>query len=135
MKGIKKILKKIAVFGLGPVLGIAQRKLYGKNLTVFCYHDVTDAPSDFSRENALHVPPKVFDYQISYIKKNFNVIEPKQLMEQVYRLNKLEYKLTSQKLYSYQIINEPLFFGVPNEPQQIAYIVMIYVKSRKCLII
>ena len=34
------------------------------------------------------------------------------------KLNKLEYKLTSQKLYSYQFINESLFFGIPIEPQQ-----------------
>ena len=87
MKEIKKILKKNIVFGLGSVLGIAQRKLYGKNLTVFCYHDVTNAPSDFSSENGLNVTPEVFNYQIAYIKKNFNVIGPKQLMEKTLPTN------------------------------------------------
>ena len=82
MRRLKKLLKPIAIFGLGSVFWIAQRRIFGNSLTVFCYHDVTNTPSDFSRENALNVPPEVFDYQIAYIKKNFNLIEPKQLMEQ-----------------------------------------------------
>ena len=82
MKRLKKFVKPLAVFGIGSVLGILQRRIIENSLTVFCYHDVTKTPSDFSRQNSLNVPPKVFDYQIDYIKKNFNVIEPKQLMEQ-----------------------------------------------------
>ena len=82
MRRLKKLLKPIAIFGLGSVFWIAQRRIFGNSLTVFCYHDVTNTPSDFSRENALNVPPEVFDHQIGYIKKYFNLIEPKQLLEQ-----------------------------------------------------
>ena len=87
MKGLKKFIKPLAVFCLGSVLGMAQRRIFGNSLTVFCYHDVTNAPSDFSRVNTLNVPPEMFEYQIAYIKENFNVIEPKQLMEQTLPTN------------------------------------------------
>ena len=87
MKGLKKFIKPLAVFWLGSVLGMVQRKIFGNSLTVFCYHDVTNAPSEFSRENTLNVPPEMFEYQIAYIKENFNVIEPKQLMEQTLPTN------------------------------------------------
>ena len=81
LRGLKNLVKPLAVFGIGSVLGMAQRRIFRKSLTVFCYHDVTNTPGDFSRENDLNVLPEVFDYQIVYIKKYFNVIEPKQLME------------------------------------------------------
>ena len=87
MKGLKNFIKPLAVFWLGSVLGMAQRRIFGNSLTVFCYHDVTNAPSYFSQENTLNVPPEMFEYQIAYIKENFNVIEPKQLMEQTLPTN------------------------------------------------
>jgi len=82
LKRLKKILKPLAEFGIGSIIGIAQRKIFEHSLTVFCYHDVTNFPSDFSRENLLNVPPEVFNYQISFIKNNFNLIKPSQLMEE-----------------------------------------------------
>jgi hypothetical protein len=77
----KKIVKPFAEFLLGSVLGMAQMKILKNKLTVFCYHDITNTPSDFSRENSLNVPPEVFNFQIEHIKRNFNVIGPKQLLE------------------------------------------------------
>ena len=82
MKGFKNFIRPLAVFWLGSVVGMVHMRIIRDSLTVFCYHDVTNNPSDFSRENTLNVTPKLFDYQINFIKENFNVIEPKQLMDQ-----------------------------------------------------
>ena len=75
MRELKKFVKPLVVFGIGSVLGMVQKGIFGNSLTVFCYHDVTNTPSDFSRENALNVSPEVFEYQIAYIKKNFNLLK------------------------------------------------------------
>ena len=48
--------------------------VYTKNrLTIFCYHDVSNNPSEFSHSHDLNVPPSIFEYQIGYINKKFNV--------------------------------------------------------------
>jgi len=60
---------------------MAQMRILRNKLTVFCYHDITNTPSDFSLENSLNVSLEVFKFQIKHIKKNFNLIEPKQLLE------------------------------------------------------
>ena len=49
-------------------------------LTIFCYHDVSNNPSEFSHNHDLNVPPSIFEYQIDYINKKFNVISPDDLM-------------------------------------------------------
>ena len=50
--------------------------ILSKSLTIFCFHDITDKPSQFSLENGLYIPIDVFEYQIQYINKYFNVINP-----------------------------------------------------------
>ena len=67
------------MFGTNPFFRIFQTRIFGKFITIFCYHDVTNQPSNFSIENNLHVSNNVFEYQVEFIKKNFSVIEPKQL--------------------------------------------------------
>jgi hypothetical protein len=58
-------------------------KLYTENkLTIFCYHDVSNNPSEFSKKHDLNVYPKVFDYQINFIDNNFNVISPDDLLNE-----------------------------------------------------
>lgn len=46
---------------------------------VFCYHEITDNPSDFQKKNKLYVSKKNFKKQISFVKKLFNMIDPKDL--------------------------------------------------------
>ena len=46
---------------------------------VFCYHEITDKPSDFQKKNKLFVTKKNFKKQIGFIKKLFNVINPDDL--------------------------------------------------------
>ena len=56
-------------------------KLYTENkLTIFCYHDVSNNPSEFSRTYDLCIPPDIFEYQIDFINNNFNVISPNELL-------------------------------------------------------
>ena len=50
------------------------------NLTIFCYHDVSDSPSEFSYKHDLNVSPKIFEYQVDFINRNFNVISPDNLL-------------------------------------------------------
>jgi len=52
-----------------------------KSLTVFCYHDITNSPSEFSINYGLNIDPKTFEYQIKLIKNNFNIIDPDKLLE------------------------------------------------------
>jgi peptidoglycan/xylan/chitin deacetylase (PgdA/CDA1 family) len=79
-KAIKKILKPIVIFCLGSTVGYFRNNILNNSVTIFCYHDITNEPSDFSRENNLDVSTEVFNYQIAYIKNNFNIIEPSQLL-------------------------------------------------------
>lgn len=45
------------------------------------YHDISDEPSEFSESHGLNVPPTLFEYQIRFIKNQFNVISPDDLLE------------------------------------------------------
>lgn len=49
-------------------------------LSVFVYHDVSNNPSEFSRMYNLNVKPEIFDYQLNFIKKNFNIIGPDEFL-------------------------------------------------------
>ena len=49
-------------------------------LTVFCYHDVSSNPSEFSEKFGLNVYPEEFNFQINFINRNFNVISPDDLI-------------------------------------------------------
>lgn len=62
-------------------IGLFHNYFVRNALTVFLYHDVSDNPSEFSETYNLNVPPEVFDYQISFIKNNFNLINPDELLE------------------------------------------------------
>ena len=63
-------------------MGILQRFMLKDSLTIFCYHDVSNNPNEFSRNFNLNVPPDLFDFQIRFIKKNFNIISPDDLLTQ-----------------------------------------------------
>ncbi len=48
---------------------------------IFSFHEITDNPSVFQKKNKLFVSKKVFNKQISFIKKLFTIIEPNQIFE------------------------------------------------------
>lgn len=77
---VKNLLKSaVAAFG-GFFYDTIYHKYLNKALVVFCYHDISDIPSEFSRLHNLNVLPAVFDYQIRFIKKNFNIISPEDII-------------------------------------------------------
>jgi peptidoglycan/xylan/chitin deacetylase (PgdA/CDA1 family) len=47
---------------------------------VFLYHEVSPAPSEFHAQFNLNVPPSLFEKQVAFIARNFNVITPEQLL-------------------------------------------------------
>ena len=67
---------------LGSVFSPLGKYLTKNKLTIFCYHDVSNNPSEFSKKHDLNVYPKVFDYQINFIDNNFNVISPDDLLNE-----------------------------------------------------
>jgi len=72
---------KVSVFDwLGSIYRTQSESLLKHKLTVFCYHDVTTHPSEFSKNYKLNIPPEIFENQIDLIKKNFNIINPDQLL-------------------------------------------------------
>ena len=56
------------------------KAFFNDRLTVFLYHDVSQNPSKFSKEYNLNVEPEIFESQIQFIKNNFNVISPDELL-------------------------------------------------------
>jgi len=54
------------------------------DITIFNYHEITDQPSDFSKQFNLAVHPDNFRMQLSWIRKYYNIVSPKQLIDEVY---------------------------------------------------
>ena len=57
--------------------------MFKKSLTIFCYHDVTDTPSEFCRSYELSISPELFNNQINFIRNHFNVLNPCELLDDV----------------------------------------------------
>jgi hypothetical protein len=68
-----------------PIFGTYYRLTHSfkrnKNLTVFCFHDVTNQPSEFDDDYGLNVTPEIFEIQLSLIQENFSIITPDDLLE------------------------------------------------------
>ena len=79
------MLHDLTIRAIKPVCGQYYRlrasRLTEQALTVFCYHDVSNEPSEFSRDFALNVRPDILDYQLGFIKKHFNIVSPDDLLE------------------------------------------------------
>lgn len=76
----RKVLKPLVMSAAGLIFKITDNHSLERSLTVFVYHDVTDYPSEFSRQFSLNVNPSVFEYQINFIKSKFNIISPDDLL-------------------------------------------------------
>ena len=74
-----KLLKYFVRSVVGTILSPVGNYLTKNKLTIFCYHDVSSSPSEFSHKYDLNVSPDTFDFQIDFINKNFNVISPDDL--------------------------------------------------------
>ena len=53
--------------------------LFKNRLVVFLFHEVSNNPSRFYKENNLNIIPSLFEKQIEYILNNFKAIHPKEL--------------------------------------------------------
>jgi hypothetical protein len=73
-------LKSIVRSLLGGIFRPLGQYFTKNKLTIFCYHDVSNNPSEFSDKYDLNIPPNIFEYQINFINKNFNVISPDDLL-------------------------------------------------------
>tara|TARA_Y100001960_G_C14776215_1_gene883312 strand:+ start:2011 stop:2973 length:963 start_codon:yes stop_codon:yes gene_type:complete len=76
---IKKTLKPIASQIYGSL--VANHPMLEKSLTIFCFHDVSDNPSEFSKMYELSVTKENFEFQINFISEHFNTIGSDQLIE------------------------------------------------------
>jgi len=59
---------------------VAARRITRNRLTVFAFHDVSDHPSKFTEEHGLCIPLNTFRMQCHWIKLNFNVVHPADLV-------------------------------------------------------
>lgn len=59
--------------------------MFRNSLVVFCYHDVTECPSQFSKKYGLNVRPSLFELQLNFISEYFDIISPIQLVSGDYR--------------------------------------------------
>ena len=78
---LKSTMRHLIKSVLGVSLGPFQRLLLKGRLTTFCFHDVTDTPSEFVEKNDIFVTKNTFVQQVEYIKRHFNVISIDQLIE------------------------------------------------------
>ncbi len=80
LEHIKRLLKASIISSIG-VIGKSLYRIALRNaFVVFVYHDVSDNPSEFSRIFNLNTLPAVFERQIEFIKNNFNIISPDDML-------------------------------------------------------
>ena len=84
---IKFIFKKALKIGFGRLMGVFSSWLLKDKVTIFNYHEISHLPSEFNNQFNLNVTPDVFDFQIDFIKKKFNVISPDDLINNRIPLN------------------------------------------------
>ena len=71
--GLNKTLKKFIISNINnPLIDYFIKYLIKKKHFVFCYHEVTDEPSEFQKKYELFVTKKNFKFQISILKNMFN---------------------------------------------------------------
>ncbi len=76
---VKSSIKRICTI---PLFSEALfRRFCGARLFVFMFHDVSNAPSSFSKKYNLNVTPANFSKQLGFINNYFRVINAKQLLQ------------------------------------------------------
>jgi len=79
--GVNAALHSWSRTGLGVAFSPFHKLLLKKRLSTFCFHDVTDHPSEFSRKNKLFVTEATFREQIAYIGRNFNIVSIDEVLQ------------------------------------------------------
>jgi peptidoglycan/xylan/chitin deacetylase (PgdA/CDA1 family) len=72
------VLKYVLIF----IQTVLEHKLFikRKKITVFLYHEISDTPTEFSKSYGLCVSNVVFRKQVEWIRKNFTIIHPLDLI-------------------------------------------------------
>ena len=60
-------------------------KIFENSLVVFIYHEISNHPSPFMEEHNLNVKPALFVQHMDFIRHNFNIIDPDQLLAGQYK--------------------------------------------------
>lgn len=76
----RNVIKKTLGFSIGCIPQL-QRALK-RGLSVFVFHEVSDHPSRFAEQFGLAVSIETFSRQIHWIKSNFNVMRPADLLNE-----------------------------------------------------
>lgn len=76
-----RLFKPYLIWPIVSFYRIIHPSLLDNALAVFVFHDVSDKPSEFCIKYDLNIPPSLFEYQIRFIKKQFNIISPDDLLE------------------------------------------------------
>ena len=78
----KHALAKMVSGVLGPALNLTTRiTKINSGLTIFLFHEVTDNPSEFLKQSGMWVSRAVFEKQVNWILKNFEVIPVGQILD------------------------------------------------------
>jgi len=78
-----KRLNSLVKYVLQYIKTVFGHKLYPgrKKITVFLYHEISDEPTAFSQSFGLCVSNQVFRTQIAWIRRNFTIIHPADLLQ------------------------------------------------------
>ena len=77
----KHQITRLIMFLIYPIAHIIYRPVSKKYLTVFLFHEVTDTPSKFQLANSNYTSVKNFKRNISWIAKNYKVIDVSQIRD------------------------------------------------------
>lgn len=75
---IRDLIKKTLGF-IYKSLPYINKKL-DNGLTIFVFHEISNNPSKFAKEFGLAISTQTFRYQINWIKSNFNIIHPRDIL-------------------------------------------------------
>lgn len=76
-----RLLKPVLIWPIVSYYRMIHPTMLENSLAVFVFHDISDEPSEFCAKYDLNVPPTLFEYQIRFIKNQFNTISPDDLLE------------------------------------------------------
>ncbi len=75
-----KYLLSISINIVIKIFKIKLRNYSKKKLIIFMFHEISNNPSSYQIEKSLNIKIETFTKQIDFIKNNFNIINPKDLL-------------------------------------------------------
>jgi peptidoglycan/xylan/chitin deacetylase (PgdA/CDA1 family) len=78
---VKKVFYIVTDFMGHSAFNFIYKNYFKNSLTIFLYHEVNDKPSEFADSYQLNTPPKIFQEQIDAILKNYNILNPSDVLK------------------------------------------------------